>query len=109
LVYAVEQRRGSLASCLRSRIMRFFGKYSYGMYVLHLPLVSIGVTLTGLTPGRLRFFGSELTGALLFIAFFLGVVTIAAWISYNVYEKRFLRLKRRFVYRRPLERVPHAG
>ena len=108
LMYAVEQRRGPLASCLRSRIMRFFGRYSYGMYVLHIPLVSIGVTLTGFTPGRLRFFGWELTGALLFIAFFLGVVTIAAWISYNVYEERFLRMKRRFVYRRPLAAVPHS-
>jgi peptidoglycan/LPS O-acetylase OafA/YrhL len=108
LMYAVEQRHGPLAGFLRSRIMRFFGRYSYGMYVLHIPLISIGVTLTGLTPGRLRFFGSELTGALLFIAFFLSVVTIAAWISYNIYEKRFLRLKRRFVYRRPLEEVPHS-
>jgi peptidoglycan/LPS O-acetylase OafA/YrhL len=108
LTYAVEQRDGPLASFLRSKSMRFFGRCSYGMYVLHIPLISIGVTLTGLTPGRLRFFGSELTGALLFIGFFLGAVTIAAWISYNVYEKRFLRLKRRFIYRRPLEAVPHS-
>jgi peptidoglycan/LPS O-acetylase OafA/YrhL len=108
LVYAVEQHHGSLASFLRSKVMRFFGRYSYGMYVLHIPLISIGVTLTGLTPGRLRFFGSELTGALLFIAFFLGVVTVAAWMTYNVYEKRFLRLKRRFVYRRPVEAVAHS-
>lgn len=56
----------------------------------------------------MRFFGSELTGALLFIAYFLGVVTIAAWITYNVYEKRFLRLERRFVYRRPLDAVPRS-
>jgi len=105
LVYAVEQRRGPLVSFLRSKIMRFFGRYSYGMYVLHIPLISIGVTLTGLTPGRLRFFGSEFTGALLFIAFFLAVVTLAAWITYNAYEKRFLRLKRRFIYRRQLEAV----
>lgn len=108
LVYAVERRHGPLAGFLRSKIMRFFGRYSYGMYVLHIPLISIGVTLTGLTPRRLRFFGSELTGALSFIAFFLGVVTITAWISYNVYEKRFLRLKRRFVYRRRLEAMPRS-
>ena len=108
LVYAVEQRHGPLATFLRSKIMRFFGRYSYGMYVLHVPLISIGVNLTGLTPGRLRLFGSELTGALLFIALCLPLVTIAAWITYNVYENRFLRLKRRFVYRRPLDAVPHS-
>jgi peptidoglycan/LPS O-acetylase OafA/YrhL len=108
LVHAVEQRHGPLVSFLRSKIMRFFGRYSYGMYVVHVPLISIGVNLTGLTPARLRFFGSELTGALLFISIFLPLVTIAAWISYNFYEKRFLRLKRRFVYRRPLKAVPHS-
>jgi hypothetical protein len=50
-------------------------------------------------------FGSELIGALLYIGLMLTASTVAAWVSYNAYEKHFLRLKRRFAYRRPLKAV----
>jgi peptidoglycan/LPS O-acetylase OafA/YrhL len=109
LLYSVELRKGLVASFLRSKIMRFFGRYSYGMYVLHLPLLTIAVKVTGISPKRLAFGGSELLGAVLYVSMFLTAVTFAAWISYNVYEKRFLRLKRRFVYRRPLEAAAGSG
>jgi peptidoglycan/LPS O-acetylase OafA/YrhL len=102
MVYAVEQRKGALTWFLRSRAMRFFGRYSYGMYVLHVPLVPIAF-LAGITPPRLALFGSELIGALLYIALMLTASTAAAWVSYNVYEKHFLRFKRHFAYRRPLK------
>lgn len=103
LVHAASAGSGLLQRFFRSRVMRFFGRYSYGMYVLHIPLISIAAFATGILPGRLAFFRSELTGILLYTAIMLSMVTLAAWISYNAYEKHFLLLKRRFVYRRPLE------
>jgi peptidoglycan/LPS O-acetylase OafA/YrhL len=102
LTYAIEQREGLLQRFFSSRVMRFFGKYSYGMYVLHVPLVPIAF-LAGITPRRLAFFGSELLGALLYIAVMVTASTAAAWVSYNIYEKHFLRFKRHFAYRRPLK------
>jgi peptidoglycan/LPS O-acetylase OafA/YrhL len=108
LVYAVERRNGFLASFFRSRTMRFFGRYSYGMYVLHVPMIAVGITIARISHTRLAFFGSELLGVLLYVSFYIAAVTLAAWITYNAYEKRFLRLKRRFIYRRPLEAVPRT-
>jgi len=98
---------GLIALALRSPLvaglctlspMRWLGKYSYGIYVFHLilffyldkPLRSF--IAAHLTPDK----GVEilLTGVLVF---FLSL--IAAYLSYNLYEKPFLRLKRFFDYR----------
>ena len=107
LVYAVELRKGLFARFLRSKVTRFFGRYSYGMYVLHVPIIAIAY-LVGITPPRLRFFGSELMGVLIYIVLMVAASTGAAWVSYNIYEKHFLRFKRHFAYRRPLNAVALA-
>lgn len=107
LVYAVEQKDGRFVRFLRSNVMRFFGRYSYGMYVLHVPLIPIAF-VAGIVPRRLQLFGSELLGALIYIGLMLAASTAAAWVSYNLYEKHFLRLKRHFAYRRPLKTVALA-
>ena len=82
--------------------LRSFGKYSYGIYVLHILvgyLVSttlrqwLGTSLRiWLTP-RLH---SRPAAILVEFAVSVSVVYAAAWLSYNLYEVRFLRLKRRF-------------
>ena len=81
-----------------NKTLRFFGKYSYGLYVLH--FVFLGFLLSVfrgwiayITPNkRIAGIGSG------FLAF--GVAVVAAYLSYNLYEKRFLRLKRYFEYKR---------
>lgn len=84
-----------------NRTLRFFGKYSYGLYVLH--YVALGFlirTFRGwigeLTPNK----GVQVVGA--GCASFVIAVT-AAVASYNLYEKQFLRLKRYFDYERPVK------
>ncbi len=84
--------------------LRSLGKYSYGLYVVHLPifeylqspmkrLITMHITSSkGTAVG--------LTG----IACFLFSLAVA-WVSFRVYEQPFLRLKRFFSYRRPSPRV----
>jgi peptidoglycan/LPS O-acetylase OafA/YrhL len=91
-----------------ARTLRFFGKYSYGLYVLH--FVALGFLLKTLrgwialvTPSKLA--GVAGAGFLSFL-----VAVVAAYASYNLYEKQFLRLKRYFDYDRSAraEALPSA-
>ena len=92
-------RRGSIGERVFSHALpRFFGRYSYGLYVLHLVAL----------PLLLGFFRSEMrrvtenkgivvvaSGALCF-----AVSVLAAVGSYHFFERPFLRLKRYFPYHR---------
>ena len=79
--------------------MRFLGKYSYGIYVLHVLVLSamnlpLRAALLGATHSKLfAVAGAGLTS--------LAVSIIAAYLSYHLYERRFLRLKHFFDYSRP--------
>ncbi len=90
-------RRGSwYQRMFRTRILRFFGKYSYGMYVFHLPVVvafeGLGLTIAVLPQPR----GSDVPAAILFTAIALLTTTLLAVASWHIYEKQFLKLKARF-------------
>lgn len=91
-------RPSMLRRCFETRILRFFGKYSYGLYILH--FVALGFlikTFRGwialVTPSKLAGVGGAGLLSLL-------VALVAAYASYNLYEKQFLRLKRNFDYDR---------
>lgn len=63
------------------------GKYSFGMYVLHQPiLMGVGA----LVDGRL----GVIPAKLLLTGVTLPLIYAAAWLSYHLYERRFLALKR---------------
>jgi peptidoglycan/LPS O-acetylase OafA/YrhL len=78
---------------LRNKVLSKFGKYSYGIYVYHVPLLGASLALTkerfGSVKGQLWF--GALSVALLFAGSFLIAV-----ISYEGFERRFLNLKRYF-------------
>ena len=84
-------------SSLTARPLRAIGKYSYGMYVFHKPLHDfVG------RPALARL-GLDLQHdarvSCLYIAAGVAVTFGLAFVSYNAFERRFLRLKDRFVPR----------
>jgi peptidoglycan/LPS O-acetylase OafA/YrhL len=92
----------------RSGPLRFFGKYSYGMYILHLPVVvaleGLGITIA-LLP---RLQHSDVPGAIIFTLVALVITTALAYASWHLFEKQFLKLKRMFRYDRSKEERENA-
>ena len=78
--------------------MRWIGKYSYGIYVLHLILF---IYLEEPMRNIIRAYITPNKGVVVVLAGLLifSLSILAAYLSYNLYEKHFLRLKRFFDYR----------
>jgi peptidoglycan/LPS O-acetylase OafA/YrhL len=92
-------RAGSVCSWIFQRAwMRFLGKYSYGLYVLHVMVLSLmnlplRAVLLGVTHNKaVAVVGAGVTS--------LGISILAAYASYHLYEKRFLNFKHHFDYSR---------
>jgi peptidoglycan/LPS O-acetylase OafA/YrhL len=84
---------------LNRATLRMLGKYSYGIYIVHFPIITLAVRLD--LAGRLAG-GNAGVGLRLFV-FAMAVLTsigIAA-LSFHFYESRFLRLKKYFRYNFP--------
>jgi peptidoglycan/LPS O-acetylase OafA/YrhL len=85
---------------LETAVMRAIGKYSYAIYVLH-SLILLA-TLQLLSP--LSRVPAYLVKPAVVI-WTLAASFAAAWLSYHLYEKHFLRLKRHFAYREPASKA----
>jgi peptidoglycan/LPS O-acetylase OafA/YrhL len=76
-----------LMPVLRLRPLVEIGVLSYGIYLFHMlcrhPVITVQTKL-GLSSPALTFVGT------------LGLTVVVAWLSYTLYEKRFLALKERF-------------
>ena len=91
---ATALRGGLTKRVLSASVLRFFGRYSYGMYVFH-------VILAGILDARLRSALHAWSGSLLVSVVGTGLIltaitTVLAVISFHLYEKRWLLLKGRF-------------
>jgi peptidoglycan/LPS O-acetylase OafA/YrhL len=97
-VLALSLHSPLVSSVCTLRPMRWLGKYSYGIYVLHL------ILFTYLDEPFRRYFSAHfssnkgadivITGVMIFC-----LSLTAAYLSYNLFERHFLRLKRYFDYR----------
>ena len=89
---------GLLSRLLSAVPMVMLGKYSYGLYVVHVPLIYLlknaGVQAS-LFP---RIAGSSLIGVAAFTILASGLSLVVATVSYHLWEAPFLRLKRIFSY-----------
>ena len=72
--------------------LRKVGKYSYGMYVYHVPLIWFCAALLSQRMGL----GRNALGSWMFLLGMVGLTYLAAMASFNLFESRFLNLKRRF-------------
>ncbi len=79
----------------RSRALAFFGKYSYAMYVFQLPLIVLMAPILT-AEGLCASLGSVFLGRMTYIALMTSVTTACAYLSWHLYEKHFLKLKRYF-------------
>jgi peptidoglycan/LPS O-acetylase OafA/YrhL len=86
LILALERRLGRrLEVLLSGPVLGSVGKYSYGMYVFH-PFIIGGLRDRGLAYGVPAFAAS------------IALSYVAAWISWTLFESRFLRLKDHFAH-----------
>lgn len=96
ILAAVTARAGTLASAFwNARCLRFFGKYSYAMYVFQYPLIPI---LTPILSVEIlaNSLGNVFVARVGYIVLMTGITTAVALASWHVYEKHFLALKRFF-------------
>jgi len=88
--------RSFLHRFLSSHAMRTLGKYSYAIYLFHLPLRAL-IRDTLYKPEHfLRLFGSRLPGQMIFYVLSIGIALLAARVSWIALEQPFLSLKRFF-------------
>jgi peptidoglycan/LPS O-acetylase OafA/YrhL len=96
LVWAiVAPEQSAISRFFRSRPMVFLGTYSYGLYVYH-HFISYYLTTNQTELELARWLGSH--GAAVALQATLGASAslVVAYLSYELVEKRFLRLKRLF-------------
>lgn len=87
-----------IGAITRAPLLRTFGKYSYSLYLFHGHLVllpdGMGYEITPhLVP---KVFGSVLPAQLAYLAITFTICLGLSWLSWNLWENQFLKLKRFF-------------
>ena len=88
--------RDALAIMMRWAPLRSFGKYSYGLYVLHFVLKPIFQHYFSVSLLTDRVFHHYWPARFAFMALSIAASLAVAWLSWHLYEKQFLKLKRFF-------------
>lgn len=96
LFIALNLPAGSLTlRVLTSRFLCFFGRYSYGLYVIHGLLMPFLARKLPAEPW-VAALGSNFLGCVAVATFKIALVIPLALLSWHAFEKQFLKLKRRF-------------
>jgi peptidoglycan/LPS O-acetylase OafA/YrhL len=82
---------GWLARLLEFPVLARLGQVSYGMYLIHIPMIDLGKYALSATPRT-----PTLLNLVLALSFLVVVVYGAAWLLYRVVERPFLAIKDRF-------------
>ena len=100
LVLILRAPTGKLARAFSGHTLARWGKYSYGIYLVHLPLVGLVVRHVPLFGPNAPLVAGSRTPIILVLA--MGLAIGSYWLavaSYHAYESRFLALKRHFTTR----------
>ena len=99
LVSAVAKPAGSLwPRILSVGWLRAFGKHSYGLYLIHLPVMRVVLEYV-INPGEYETLGmGRWIAQLLFYTVTTAPAFALAWLSWRLFEEPILRLKTRFTY-----------
>jgi peptidoglycan/LPS O-acetylase OafA/YrhL len=94
-----QQRDTIITRLLSSRFLTKSGKYSYALYLVHVPIAALFYpAITRLAVRTVTGLGYQMIFVVYFVASFAVSWLIAA-VSWHVFEKRILALKRYFIYR----------
>lgn len=96
LVLSLTGPVGALRRLLSHPRLRAWGKYSYGLYIIHFPLLGALLDKLGDRTHRMVWGASHLPGVALLCALGVPLSYALAWLSYHLYEARFLALKAYF-------------
>jgi peptidoglycan/LPS O-acetylase OafA/YrhL len=91
-IVLLSHRDAALVKLFEWQWLRALGKYSYGMYVIQLPMVTLipMASLAGMLPS------DPLMSATIYLACMFAFIFLAAATSYHWFESHFLRLKKMF-------------
>ena len=95
----VSQPGGALARVFGSAPMRMFGRYSYAIYMIHVPLHALAERHGFAGEFLPRVAGWQIPRAIVMFLVLLAVSTLLAMVSWHLFEKHFLKIKERFAYR----------
>jgi peptidoglycan/LPS O-acetylase OafA/YrhL len=96
VVAAVSAPAGAISGRLfGSSWLRFFGKYSYGMYIFQYPLIPILAPILSVELLSTAL-GSGWVARVVYIVLMTSITTLVAFTSWHLYERHFLSLKRLF-------------
>ena len=88
-------KEGAGARLFENGMLRFFGKYSYGLYVIH-SMIAVGLERLMPIEWWLRTTGSPVLSTLGSLFAKVSISTLLAVASWHLLEKHFLDLKRHF-------------
>jgi len=101
LIWLAATDRGLVKSVCSLAPLRFFGKYSYGIYIYH--HLFIHFFRTSVWPFEAHLIRHPAWTGVVYMVSSLLIITSVAVASYHWFEAYFLRLKRYFPYQRPAE------
>jgi len=87
-----------MAGALSLPALRWLGRYSYATYLVHLPVVVLMARNVDFGDAIPAMAGSTLVGEMVFDLAAAAITLSIAWLSWQVWESPFLKLKSRFPY-----------